>query len=66
MTKETKKSFVDTAFEKGERLRFMAEDKLRGKKNPTIIGAAIAVFTLITSALTLKNYLKKKKAKSSK
>lgn len=51
---------------KGVIIDHMAKDMLKGKKTPTIIGAAIAVFTIVTSALTLKNYLKKKKAKSSK
>ena len=45
----------------------MVKGKTQDKrKNTTIIGAGIAVATIVSSIITLKNYLKKKKAKKTK
>ena len=41
-------------------------NQIRGKRKATTMGAIIAVGTIITSALTLKNYFDQKKAKKAK
>lgn len=44
----------------------MVQGNTQGKRKTTIIGAAIAVATIVSSIITLKNYLNQKKAAKAK